>query len=201
MSMNISRKLLIAGLLGLGNLPAYGANYTGDLDRDLITACQYSDDADVVRLLIARGANVNAVGEYGRTALMYVASSCAAFEINSHLTAMLIAAGANVNAADKYGWTALIYASVYGQGDLVRLLLHAGANVNAVDKYGRTALDHANAGAKVNTVDEHGRTVLNHARANEYMQIAEILRWSQERSAWLDVVHRVAHGPKIEDVD
>ena len=90
---------------------------------------------DIVKALIAAGADVNAASKDGNTALT-VASS------NGHLEVVkaLIAKRADVNAADKDGNTALILASHAGHHDIMKALIAAGANVNAVSESSFTAL-------------------------------------------------------------
>jgi ankyrin repeat protein len=62
---------------------------------------------NIVSVLIAARANLNAVNQYGDTALMAAAS-------NGHIdiVSVLIAARAEVNTANQYGYTALTAASV-----------------------------------------------------------------------------------------
>ena len=57
---------------------------------------------ELVKLLLAKGADVNAVDDQGNTALM-LAANAGEFQI----VASLIDAGANVNAKNKEGLTAL----------------------------------------------------------------------------------------------
>jgi hypothetical protein len=77
---------------------------------------------EVVRLLVSNGANVNAMNDNA----LRLASK------NGHLEVvrLLIDNGANVNARDNY---ALESASTYGHLEIVRLLVANGANVNAMN--------------------------------------------------------------------
>ena len=95
-------------------------------------------DADVVRALLKRGADVAARNADGNGALWF-----ACFADCNDCVAELIAAGApldnqNVNAA-----TALIYSASAGKAGMVRLLLEAGADpeLKTLDDF--TALDSA----------------------------------------------------------
>ncbi len=78
--------------------------------------------ADVVRVLIDAGANVNAITGYGNTSLMD-----AARQGHEEIATLLIKAGANINARDKDGCTALDYAVYFGRKEIVELLKKEGA--------------------------------------------------------------------------
>lgn len=82
------------------------------------------------KLLIAAGADVNAKGHYGETALMHAPTD--------QQTKLLIDAGADVNAKSNCGETALMHATTAEQ---TKLLIAAGADINARSKhYDYTAL-------------------------------------------------------------
>ena len=100
----------------------------------LIAASMVSD-ADLVKEMLARRAEVDAHDNYGSTALMWAASSG-----SESVTRTLLAHGADVSARNRGGWTALMWAAVESQAAQVRLLLAAGADVNARSKDGETAL-------------------------------------------------------------
>ena len=82
---------------------------------------------DVVKELIQRGANVNAVGDwgYGMTPLLVAA---AAQRINIMME--LINAGADVNFKNRKGKTALFNACEHGDEQVAILLLKSGADPN-----------------------------------------------------------------------
>lgn len=100
-------------------------------------------DADVLRLLLARGADARMVDESGASALAY--DACHPGWETNDVIAQLVKAGAPLDTADPSpgygdGATALMCASAHGLVDGVRLLLEAGADPNRMDKNGRTAL-------------------------------------------------------------
>lgn len=82
----------------------------------------------VVRMLLQAGADVNARGWTGETAL---------FTLEDDALKELLRSHANLEARDEYGETALIETV---SGRIAELLVNAGANVNAQNKEGKTAL-------------------------------------------------------------
>jgi hypothetical protein len=91
-----------------------------DLERYFDVAFVYaaqSGKADVVRLLLLKGANVNKKSYMDMTALIWAAK-------NNHpeIVRMLIDSGADNNITDKNGKTALMYAEENGYQEIVRLL-------------------------------------------------------------------------------
>lgn len=100
----------------------------------LLIAAAYDGTTEAARLLIEKGADVNARDKGGMSVLEQAASSN-----NIELVRRLLAKGADVNIVDEGGYTALMDAA--GNGDrnaaLVKLLLEHGAAVNV--KSGDTA--------------------------------------------------------------
>ena len=92
---------------------------------------------EMVRLLLARGAEVNAESSRGDTAL-----HMAARRGHAEVVRLLLAAGAEVDADDAPdGFTPLLYAAMSGRAEVVRLLLAAGADKEAeLDREGQTPL-------------------------------------------------------------
>ncbi len=91
---------------------------------------------EVIRLLLAAGADVNARGVTGFSPLMSGVLLC-----DIRVLEALIEAGADVNARSDEGITALMLASLAGKASTVRILIDAGADVNAkMFKSNETAL-------------------------------------------------------------
>lgn len=94
-------------------------------------------DAEIVRLLIRRGADVNATTSDGKTPLHLLESPA--------VTRQLLGHGATVNVRDKAPGqeTPLHHLARAGDLESVRLLLDHGAQLEAQDEFGGTPLDQA----------------------------------------------------------
>lgn len=101
-------------------------------------AIQNNAELDIVRLLLAHGADANLSDAFGKTPLLYALE-----DTNAQLTELLLAAGASVHSKDNEGYTPLHHAAVYADKACVELLLAAGAEVNATDNNGTTPLHQA----------------------------------------------------------
>nr|5CBN_A Chain A, mbp3-16,Immunoglobulin G-binding protein A [synthetic construct] len=106
-----------------------------DLGKKLLEAAHAGQD-DEVRILMANGADVNAMDNFGVTPL-HLAAYWGHFEI----VEVLLKYGADVNASDATGDTPLHLAAKWGYLGIVEVLLKYGADVNAQDKFGKTAFD------------------------------------------------------------
>ena len=76
-----------------------------------------------VRVLIEKGANVNAKDDDGDTALAYAAIRGASVNVIKEL----LNAGADVNIKNKGGKTAVVLAREQGKHEIVELLTQAGS--------------------------------------------------------------------------
>jgi ankyrin repeat protein len=130
-----------------------GAHPTGAI---LMTAAR-TGNAEVVRMLLTRGADANArESSLGETALMWASA-----ENHPDVVRALIEHGADVDARsdklvypkDRFGlegvttilprgsWTALMYAARQGSVEAARALAESGAHLNLADPDGTTALE------------------------------------------------------------
>ena len=163
-----------AALQRRGTLPV-ASTHGGE--TALMIAAAYAAHPDVVRILIAAGADVRRADGAGSTPLLLAAWFNPSVEVHR----ALLAAGAAVDATDNRGRTALLAAASGNPNpDVVRLLLDAGARPDARDGQSRTALIAAAshnrdaravrlllaAGADPHARNDRGRTPLMEAAEN-----------------------------------
>jgi len=92
-----------------------------------------------IEILLAHGANINAVNSRELTPLMIAVGnpSC-----TKEIVQVLLAGRSNINATDSSGQSVLIIAAKnVTRAEIITLLLNAGANAKLEDNTGRTALD------------------------------------------------------------
>jgi ankyrin repeat protein len=99
--------------------------------------------ADIVSLLLQRGANVNIVDKlFGSTPLITALSSIVSEAPDKiRVVEVLVANGADVRRADEDGKTPLHWAAIKGNREIVTSLLARGAEINALDAYLNAPLD------------------------------------------------------------
>ena len=165
-------------------------------------------DAEAVRVLLERGADVQTARPDGMTALHW-----AAMHGDPEMAGMLLYAGANPEATTRIGHhTPLHVAGRSGRAEVVQALLEAGADANALTTSGATPLhlaaqagnaeavaallDH---GADVNARERTwGQTPLMFAAAADRLGPVNVL---MERGADLEVATRVVDLPALDSMD
>jgi ankyrin repeat protein len=127
-------------------LVAVSAQAQVDLNRALMDAA-WQGDADLVKTLLSKGADVAAIDKNGGNALMTAVFSPAVCLYGTGAVEALLSKHAPLNARNKLGETALMIAAGYKGSTnscksvkAVQLLLDAGADVNLKDDRGQTAL-------------------------------------------------------------
>lgn len=135
MSTSLQKILLESGVRCIVALLALfpGLGWGAPSGKELLNALRDGDTA-VIKALIRTGAPVDAVDEFGSSALMY-----AVLDSNVAIVRLLLDRGANPNHSDNAGATALMLA--ISDEAKVRLLLDRGARVDVASKLsGRTPL-------------------------------------------------------------
>lgn len=112
--------------------------------------------ADVARLLLENGADVNRKDAKGNTPLM-----AAALGGQTSLVMALLHRGADVNAENDYAETPLSNAVINGHADVVKMLIDSGANVNW--KY-------------IADAEADGKTLLEEAESQKRHDIVKLLK-------------------------
>jgi ankyrin repeat protein len=151
-----------------------------DGSRPLVLAA-WRGRLGVVTLLIERGANINATGAWGCTAL-----HTAAEQGNEEVVALLLDKGAQANSRDQRGRTPLMPACCWGHLGLVKMLVQHIGHPGLDEKElldGWTALHYAArdgrvevvrclllAGADPTITDDEGRTPRALAKGNDQIQ-------------------------------
>jgi ankyrin repeat protein len=144
--------------------------------------CAFAGSAEGMRIVIDKGANVNAKNAFESTALMWSVPEIAKVR-------MLVEKGADVNAVSKIGRSALMFAAMSGRGsESASYLISKGANLKIRDMTGNTMLTAAaaadnidlmrkmiDAGIDVNAADGAGFTALMASAANSNTAAVKLL--------------------------
>ena len=149
-------------------------------NQNLIDACN-KGDFDAAQAALDSGADINAIGELGNSALML-----AIYGGHHNLAKELISKNADISIRNKEETTALMAASNCTNAEIVNLLLNKNANIHQRDFNGETVLMYAarnhgdrkpteiaeakkiieiliKSGANINEIDNKGDSALMHA--------------------------------------
>lgn len=153
-------------------LAAKGANVNALVGRGKTQLFRAVDEnrADLAKVLLENGADINAFGNYGITPLCLAAGD----EEKLPLAELLISKGADVNARkDEKKWTPLARALYEGNIAAAKLLIEHGADVNL-------------------TVDGNWPVMFALAVSNEKLELTKLLL---QKGAKLDVTNRKGETP------
>jgi len=157
--------------------------------RTALLAATHANRIDAARLLIERGADVNAKDDMQDSPYLYAGA-----QGRLEILRMTLAAGADLKSTNRYDGTALIPAAHHGHVETVRELLKTRIDVDHVNRLGWTALLEAIVlgdggaahteivrllvahGASLQLADAQGVTPLAHAEQRGPRAIVEILR-------------------------
>ncbi|MFC1737988.1 ankyrin repeat domain-containing protein [Planctomycetota bacterium] len=104
----------------------------------LLRTAVFCGFADIVKMLIDKGANVNTESGAEHTDL-----HSAVFHNHIDIVKILIEAGAKIDARDEAGRTPLHEGAWFASKEVVKLLVENGADINAEDNNGSTPLHYA----------------------------------------------------------
>jgi len=118
----------------------------GELE-DQLRAAAYKGDSAQIRVLLKKGASIDARDRKGETPLLIVTH-------NNYIDAakVLINAGADVNAKDNIQDSPYLYAGARGRNEILAMILKHGADLKSINRYGGTALIPAAERGHVKTV-------------------------------------------------
>jgi ankyrin repeat protein len=163
--------------------PKYALAWWKNGDTLLHWAAMYGH-REVAPLLIAAGAEVNAVRDHDGATPMHVAAGAD----NLAVMQLLIEAGADVNIRPRYYGSALHVAAWGNYPDMVQLLARAEADLEARDEDGNTPLFYTcrsdgveaarallAAGADLGARDNDGKTLLHAAAAGQNPRLLTLL--------------------------
>ena len=177
----------------VSKFPQYVNAIYGKYDFPLFAALS-EDHFEVGRLLLEHGANVDARGRTGMTALLEVFSQPHRSLVD--IVTLLLKHGADVNFHHRYAASALHLAESHGELEVAHILLKYKADFNSRDINGNTPLhilsgrrpgrykeddilDHAKLllkyGADMNSQDNRNQTPLHVAMRKESFALARIL--------------------------
>jgi ankyrin repeat protein len=170
-------------LLGIREIGSQEENCPEHTDElTLLRQAVHSGDETMLRLLVQKGADINATTVNGGTVLLW------AVEKRHEMVLPLMEIGANVNAKTDNGVTALHQAARNGHDVMARHLVEKGADVNAKTASGETALHWAaenghkemawlllENGTDIKAKTASGETALHWAVENEHDAMARLL--------------------------
>lgn len=172
---------------------ASSAMLAAEAPATLLDAAEAGDHFAAMRLVTAKGANVNTTAADGSTAIMYAAANG-----DLELIRALIKAGANVKLSNQLGTSAITEAAIIGSAPIVDALLKAGADPNFRTPNGETPLM---AAARSGHIDAAKVLLDAHAdiNAKETWGEQSALMWAAAQSQAEMVKFLASRGANLND--
>lgn len=111
-------------------------SWSNDGFSPLQLACAFSDSISIIRLLLDKGADINAISKNEKTIIGPI--HAAVFGGNKEIVKCLIDYGVDINARQEGGFTPLHEAASRDDIELLKILLDNGADKNAKTNDGKT---------------------------------------------------------------
>ena len=141
-------------------------------------------EAEIAKLLVEKGTDINIKNKNGSTALIYTA-----VYNEEEIAELLIKKGADINEKNNFGNTALYLAAYHNSIEVAKLLIEKGADINIKNNHGWSALMIASfhnsievakllieKGTDINVKDNEGWSALDIAEYKNNLEIVEILK-------------------------
>ena len=193
----------------------YGAKVNAQNEFEttpLVRACYWTDRADIVKILLDAGADINKSGAYGNDYQEYgggnALSACGGWK--PEILDMLLTAGGDINQNDGE----LLFSAVIHGGsiEVIELLVKRGADVNSSREDGWTVLMEACKGNRIYHVPDvpglvnllldlgadpnktcKGMYALNYARKDDKLRDTEVLKRLEELTEAPNPLNRMSY--------
>lgn len=125
-------------------------NFGDRMHQRPLNAAVLSADAEMVKLLIQHGADVNWIDPFTGENLAFVFAKKKL--LSARVLEVLLKAGLKINVTDQSGHTPLYEAAANARRDILEIMLKAGAGVNSVNKDGWSSLMNAAQAGRIESV-------------------------------------------------
>lgn len=159
------------------------------------TILMQAKTAELVNIILASGADVNAKSSVRTTALINAST-----KLKPEVVKAIIDGGADLEALDARGRSALVWAVLENRVEIISILVEAGANINSKDKDGNTPLIWASEELIISTMLDLG-TDINAMNNNNVLIINETIMLSIEAAYDTALSKLIGMGINLNFVD